>query len=77
MKLDIDVAAVVTGGASGLGEATARALAGEKVKVTILDVDEERGAAIAKEIGGSFYRVDVTSEDSVVGGFAAARAANG
>jgi NAD(P)-dependent dehydrogenase (short-subunit alcohol dehydrogenase family) len=77
MKLNIDVAAVVTGGASGLGEATARALAAERVMVTIFDVNEERGAAVAEEIGGNFYKVDVTSEESVADGFAAARAANG
>lgn len=77
MKLGIDVAAVVTGGASGLGEATARALAAQKVAVAIFDVDEERGQQVAAEIGGSFHKVDVTSEDSVAAGFIAARAANG
>lgn len=77
MKLNMDVAAVVTGGASGLGEATARALAAQKVIVAIFDVNEERGQTIASEIGGSFHKVDVTSDESVTAGFAAARAANG
>ncbi|HEY8353348.1 MAG TPA: SDR family NAD(P)-dependent oxidoreductase, partial [Sphingomonadales bacterium] len=47
-------AAVVTGGASGLGEATARALAAEGVKVAIFDLNRERGEKVAAEIGGSF-----------------------
>ena len=77
MKLNIDVAAVVTGGASSLGEATARALAAQKVVIAIFDVNEERGQQIASEIGGSFHKVDITSEGSVAAGFEAARAANG
>jgi len=77
MKLGNDISAVVTGGASGLGEATARALAAQGVKVALFDVNEERGVQIAGEIGGTFHKVDVTSEDSVTAGFAAARAANG
>lgn len=77
MKLGNDISAIVTGGASGLGEATARALAAQGVKVGIFDVNEESGTQIAIEIGGSFHRVDVTSDDSVEAGFAAARAANG
>jgi len=62
-----DVAAVVTGGASGLGEATVRALAGRGAAVTILDLDETRGSALAGELGGhtSFVRTDVTDEASV------------
>ncbi|MGE4411492.1 MAG: SDR family NAD(P)-dependent oxidoreductase [Sphingobium sp.] len=77
MKLTAAMAAVVTGGASGLGEATARALAAQKVAVAIFDVNEERGSVVASEIGGSFHKVDVTSDESVSAGFAAARAANG
>lgn len=69
--------AVVTGGASGLGEATARALAAEGVKVAIFDMNAERGAAVAAEIGGVFCHVNVTSDESVVAGFEKARAANG
>ena len=53
MKLD-GTAAVVTGAASGLGEATARALARGGAKVAVFDRDQERGTAVAKEIGGTF-----------------------
>ncbi|MBD8893440.1 SDR family NAD(P)-dependent oxidoreductase [Roseibium litorale] len=70
-------AAVVTGGASGLGAATARMLAAEGVKVTLFDRDRTHGEAVAAEIGGLFIEVDVTSQDSVLAGFAAARAAHG
>jgi len=77
MKLDSTVAAVVTGGASGLGAATARALAAKGVKVALFDMNEEAGEAIAKEIGGVFCKVNVTSDESVDEGLAKARAANG
>jgi len=77
MKLDNSVAAVVTGGASGLGAATARALAAKGVKVAIFDLQAEKGEALAKEIGGVFCEVNVTSDESVDAGFAKARAANG
>ncbi len=77
MKLDSSVAAVVTGGASGLGAATARALASYGVKVALFDFNEEKGEAIAKEIGGVFCKVDVTSDEQVDAGFAKARAAHG
>lgn len=77
MKLDSTISAVVTGGASGLGAATARALAARGAKVAIFDLNPDKGIAVADEIGGMFYRVDVTSEDSVVEGFAGARAAHG
>ena len=77
MKLDNSIAAVVTGAASGLGEATARALAAQGVKVSIFDMNAERGEAVAAEIGGVFCNVNVTSEESVEAGFAKARAANG
>jgi NAD(P)-dependent dehydrogenase (short-subunit alcohol dehydrogenase family) len=77
MKLDSTVAAVVTGGASGLGEATARALAGQGVKVAIFDMNEAKGEAVAKEIGGVFCKVNVTSDEEVDAGFAKARAAHG
>ncbi|RMB36030.1 NAD(P)-dependent dehydrogenase (short-subunit alcohol dehydrogenase family) [Sphingomonas sp. PP-F2F-G114-C0414] len=70
-------AAVVTGGASGLGAATARALAAKGVKVAIFDLQADKGKALADEIGGVFCKVDVTSDDSVDAGFAAARAAHG
>ena len=77
MKLDSSLAAIVTGGASGLGEATARMLAGQGVKVALLDLNAERGEAIAKEIGGVFALCDVTSEASVDEALAKARAAHG
>ncbi len=77
MHLSSDVAAVVTGGASGLGAATARALRAEGVKVAIFDRDEDRGGATAAELGATFCKVDVTSDESVDAGFAAAREANG
>jgi NAD(P)-dependent dehydrogenase (short-subunit alcohol dehydrogenase family) len=70
-------AAVVTGGASGLGEATARALAKAGAKVTVFDLNRDRGQAVAAEIGGVFAEVDVTDEASLDAGFAAARAAHG
>ncbi len=72
-----NTAAVVTGGASGLGAATARALAAKGVKVAIFDLQADKGEALAAEIGGVFCKVDVTSDDSVDAGFAAARAAHG
>jgi NAD(P)-dependent dehydrogenase (short-subunit alcohol dehydrogenase family) len=77
MKLDQSVAAVVTGGASGLGEATARALAAKGVKVALFDFNEETGNKVAAEIGGAFCKVDVTDETSVDAGFEKARAAHG
>lgn len=57
--------AVVTGGASGLGEATARRLAEAGARVTIFDLDDARGETVAADIGGSFAAVDVTSESDV------------
>jgi NAD(P)-dependent dehydrogenase (short-subunit alcohol dehydrogenase family) len=77
MQIDTSTAAVVTGGASGLGRATAEALAAAGAKVAIFDVNEEKGAEVAAAIGGLFCKVDITTEDSVVAGFAKARAANG
>ena len=68
---------MVTGAASGLGEATARALAAQGVKVAIFDLNAEKGEAIAKDIGGVFCKVNVTSEEDVDAGFAKARAAHG
>jgi len=77
MKLDSQVSAVITGGASGLGAATARHLASHGVKVALFDLNEAQGEALAKELGGIFCKVDVTSEDQVDAGFAKARAAIG
>jgi NAD(P)-dependent dehydrogenase (short-subunit alcohol dehydrogenase family) len=77
MKLDSSVAAVVTGAASGLGEATARALAAKGVKVAIFDLQEEKGQAVAADIGGIFCEANVTSDESIDAAFAKARAAHG
>ena len=77
MKIDNTIAAVVTGGASGLGEASARALAAKGAKVAIFDLNEERGQAVAKDIGSVFCKVDVSDEASVDAGFAQAREAHG
>jgi NAD(P)-dependent dehydrogenase (short-subunit alcohol dehydrogenase family) len=77
MQLGKSVAAVVTGGASGLGAATARALAGKGVKVAIFDLNEAEGKKLAKEIGGHYFKCDVTSESSVDAALAAARSAHG
>ena len=77
MKIDSSIAAVVTGGASGLGQATAEALAAAGAKVAIFDVNAERGEAVAAAIGGLFCHVDITSEESVMAGFNTARAAHG
>jgi NAD(P)-dependent dehydrogenase (short-subunit alcohol dehydrogenase family) len=65
--------AVVTGGASGLGAATARALAAHGVKVAIFDLNEEKGEAVAAELGGVFCKVNVTDDASVEAGFEKAR----
>ena len=79
MKLDSSISAVVTGGASGLGEATVRALVAQGVKVAIFDLDRQadRGAALEKELGVTFCAVNVTSDAEVDAGFEKARAANG
>ena len=77
MKLDGSIAAVVTGGASGLGEGTARAIAATGAKVALFDLNEEKGEAVAAEIGGVFCKVDVTSDEDVAAAFAKARAAHG
>jgi NAD(P)-dependent dehydrogenase (short-subunit alcohol dehydrogenase family) len=77
MKLDSSISAVITGGASGLGAATARALAAKGVKVALFDMNVEKGEALAAELGGVFCKVNVTSDDDVDAGFAKARAANG
>jgi len=77
MKIDTTTAAVVTGGASGLGRASAEALANAGVKVAIFDLNEEIGAQVADAIGGIFCKVDIMDEESVVAGFEKARAAHG
>ncbi|HET8613638.1 MAG TPA: SDR family NAD(P)-dependent oxidoreductase [Sphingomonas sp.] len=57
--------AVITGGGSGLGAATAESLAAQGAKVAILDIVEDAGRAQAERIGGLFFRTDVTSEGEV------------
>lgn len=76
MKLD-QTCAVITGGASGLGEATARHFAANGAKVALFDLNEERGQDIAAELGGTFHKTDVTDEASVAAAIAAAREAMG
>ena len=77
MKIDSTIAAIVTGGASGLGEGTARMLAAQGAKVTLFDMNEERGEQVAHEIGGLFCKVDVTDEAGIDAGLAKARAKHG
>ncbi|MGH8126545.1 MAG: SDR family NAD(P)-dependent oxidoreductase [Rhodanobacteraceae bacterium] len=76
MQLD-KVKAVITGGASGLGHAVAQHFVAHGGKVALFDVNEEKGAAAAKELGSSarFFKTDVTSEEGVVANVAAAREA--
>jgi NAD(P)-dependent dehydrogenase (short-subunit alcohol dehydrogenase family) len=64
MQLD-GIGALVAGGASGLGEATARELAARGARVTIADLNDERGGALADELGGAFDAADVTDESQV------------
>jgi NAD(P)-dependent dehydrogenase (short-subunit alcohol dehydrogenase family) len=71
------VAAIVTGAASGLGEAAARRLAQAGAKVAVLDMNAARGETVAVEIGGVFCACDVTSEVSVAEALAAAAAKHG
>jgi NAD(P)-dependent dehydrogenase (short-subunit alcohol dehydrogenase family) len=70
-------AAVVTGAASGLGEATARELARRGAKVAVFDRDAERGEKVASEIAGVFCEVDVTSNEKVAAAFEKARSRHG
>src|SRR3546814_6646896 len=70
IEFDSTTAAVVTGGGSGLGRATAEALAVAGVKVAIFDINDALGEEVAKSIGGLFVHVDITDEQSVVDGFA-------
>ena len=67
-------AAIVTGGASGLGAATAAALAERGMRVAVFDLNEEAGLAHAEAIGGRFERVDVSDPASVAAGIAAVEA---
>jgi NAD(P)-dependent dehydrogenase (short-subunit alcohol dehydrogenase family) len=76
MKID-DVAAIVTGGASGLGGATAERLALAGAKVTIFDLNAELGQAMAHKIGGHFIAVSVTDEAAVAAAIDEAEALHG
>ena len=71
------LAAIVTGGASGLGAATTEILSAAGVKVTIFDMNEEGGQAQAEKINGTFIKVDVTDEDNVREAVLAAEDKNG
>ena len=71
------VAAIVTGGASGLGNATATMLAGRGAKVSIFDLNEKVGAAAAAELGGAFFKVNVADDASVAEALEAAEAIHG
>ena len=65
--MDINgVSAVVTGGASGIGEAACRLLAARGVKVVVADMQDDKGQALATEIGGTFCHTDVTNTDEVI-----------
>jgi len=72
-----DVAVFVTGGGSGLGAATARAMAARGAKVSVFDRSQENAEAVAAEIGGLAVAGDVTSEEQVAAGLARAAAAHG
>jgi NAD(P)-dependent dehydrogenase (short-subunit alcohol dehydrogenase family) len=72
--MDISGASVIiTGGASGLGEATARSLAARGAKVVLADLNEEKGTALAGELGGAFAQTDVTNPDQVIAAIDAAK----
>ncbi|HSF94676.1 MAG TPA: SDR family NAD(P)-dependent oxidoreductase [Thermohalobaculum sp.] len=77
MRIAENTPAIVTGGASGLGEACARALSARGAPVVILDLDAGRGTAVAAEIGGLFIETDVTSDASVGAALTQAAAAHG
>jgi NAD(P)-dependent dehydrogenase (short-subunit alcohol dehydrogenase family) len=76
MRID-GMTAYVTGGASGLGAGTARVLAQAGARVAILDLQEEKGRAVAAELAGVFARCDVADEASTLAAFAEAKAAVG
>jgi NAD(P)-dependent dehydrogenase (short-subunit alcohol dehydrogenase family) len=72
--MNIDAtSSIVTGGASGLGEATARLLTQRGARVVILDMQDDKGEALAKEIGGVFVHCDVTNSQEVIVGVEAAK----
>ena len=65
MEINEKISAIVTGGASGLGEATARMLSSVGANVAIFDLDENKGLAVSEKINSDFYKVDVTDTNSV------------
>ncbi|MFC4595725.1 SDR family oxidoreductase [Sphingobium tyrosinilyticum] len=77
MKIDSDLSAIVTGGASGLGLATVKALRAAGANVAIFDLNPESGEKTAGETGATFVRCDVLSDDSVAEAFAEARRRQG
>lgn len=77
MQLDNTISAIITGGASGLGAATAKTLANSGVKVTLFDLNEDLGSKHATEINGHFVKVDVSDPRSVAEGIFSARSVNG
>ena len=74
MQLDENTSAVITGGASGLGEATARELSKYGVKCALFDLNAEKGEAVASDINGIFCEANVTEEESVIAAFEKSRA---
>jgi NAD(P)-dependent dehydrogenase (short-subunit alcohol dehydrogenase family) len=77
MKIDSSLAAVVTGGASGLGLATVKALRAAGAKVAIFDRNDETGEKAAAETGATFCHCDVLQDDSVDQAFVKSRSSNG
>lgn len=77
MHITEETIAIVTGGASGLGAATARALAAAGAKVSAFDMNVPQGMALAEEISGAFQAVDVSDASSVAKGMAAVKARHG
>src|ERR1700733_1597754 len=65
--------AIVTGGASGLGEATSRLLTERGARVVVLDMQDDKGEALAKELGGVYAHADVTKTDEVIAAVEAAK----
>ncbi|PSL21590.1 SDR family oxidoreductase [Shimia abyssi] len=76
MKLDT-TCAIITGGASGLGAATARHFAEQGAKVALLDLNQDAGTALAADLGGTFHKTDVTDEASVSAAITAAASSMG
>lgn len=67
------ISAIVTGGASGLGEATVRALAQRGARVVIVDMNPEKGEGVAKDVGGVFAQADVTNVEQIIAAIEAAK----